>query len=200
MFPVLIVAGLMALTVVGAFTAALAVTRVTLVPGLQSVSVKPGQTVEIRLPPGATWVGGGMLSGTAYAAGAPTSGSAPVTFPAPPTVLSSFVASWTSGGTEQGAVLLIVPPGQSGSSTVTDPTAVAFAQTTLMAIGQKGTIAGLTFGQAGSSQTFAQGLAVFQTWCNGAQALGSSGVQIRTDGVLDYATLSLLASAASGLF
>jgi hypothetical protein len=197
--PVVVVLGLMALSLVGASAARRAILRVTATPGLQSLSVTPGQQVLLTPPPGGSWTLVAMIVNNSAVQLPYPSPTGPVTITVPPAI-TSLAASWMQNGVPQGAILLLVPPGKDGTSVVTDPGAVAYAQLQLTNLAAKGRVPGLAYAQyssPSSSPTFAQGLTTFQTWAN-ANVLHAAGVQIRVDGQLDYATFSLLTSAASG--
>jgi len=196
LIPVVIVLGLMGLSLAGAAFAHTTSLKATLAPGVSSINVTPGQQLFLSPPAGGAWTMVMTIVNNAAVQLPFASPTSPVSFTVPPAV-TSIAASWTLNGAPQGAIVLLVPPGQNGASVITDPTTVGYAQTQLTAVANKGLVPNLSYGTSGSNQTFAAGIQTFQTWAN-ATILGTVGTQIRTDGQLDYATFSLLTSVASG--
>jgi hypothetical protein len=169
------------------------------VPVIQGVSAAAGTAVTFNLPAGATWktvsVGtpGNEFMGNLTQVGMTT----PVVVPVPPVTGATVNATWaTADGQTHFQATMFLPPGATLSTPLTDKAAVTTVQHVInsipvpqrQAMGMQQSVP--ENGDA-TDPVFVQQLAAAQKFLVAESAKMGHPFQLRTDGVLDYATYAI---------
>ena len=156
-----------------------------LTAGVQAVQASPGAQVTLTIPAGSIF-----SSATLRPIGTPGSNLSPsgtsVTFTNPGDFATVAVVWKDSSGNSVNAIVVLVPPGATLSTPVSDPATSAAIMSQLASAAQRNGISAVT--SAVSDQAKVTG---FQSWFN-SQTAYQSLATLSTSGVLDYQTAGVL--------
>ena len=170
-------------------------------PVVRAINATPGTLVTLSLPPGAVWqnvsVGtpGNEFLGNLVAKGS----TAPVTIPIPPVPGATIDANWTTADSQAHfQAIIALPAGATLPTPVTDGTAVSAVQSVINAVAKdpyntlvKTGLQSVPVNGSASNPDFVKQLATVQGFVNAEFAKMGRPVNLRTDGVLDYATYAI---------